>query len=165
MKISNKKLKRLVKFFNLFLFVVLLTTLSIAFGWIKIQLPFNHYFIILIPVLIISYIATQGLQYFELDTCGEGITLTVQRIDLLSFLGMKEKKVDLPKYKLNNYQFRRGIFNDDLVLFINSRKSKSNVVKVKLRLSFLSNNTRNKIIAELDNIISKNQYQLENKIA
>lgn len=165
MKINNKNLKKRVMYFNLFLVIIIGATVSISFNFIEFDLPFNKFYMLGVALLAVAYIAIRGFQYFEFDTSGEGLSLKVQRIDFFSFLNGKEKRVDLPKYKLNNYHFRKGILNEELVLLINSRKSKSNVVKVKLRLSFLSNKTRNNIISELDKIISKNQYQLENKIA
>jgi len=165
MKINNIKLKKLVNVFNYSLLFLLLTSVLMHLNIIDFNLPFDEYYLLILVLIGLVYTAIRGWQYFEIDTLGEGLTIKVNRIDIFSFLSDKEKKIDIPKYKLNDYVINRGLFNDDLVLLINSRKSKSNVVKVKLRLSVYSNETRNEIVSELDKIVASNQFQLESKLA
>ena len=163
MKLNNKKVKNLVKILNLILLILL-----IGFGLFYLNIlsftALDEIFVGAIILGIVGYMMFVGWQYYEFDTSGEGLTLNVKRVDLFSFLSSREKKIDLPKYKLNKYEIRKGVLNDDLTLFINSKKE-TNIVKVKLRLSILSSAERNKIISELDKIIQNNQIQLGSKVA
>lgn len=165
MKINNKNLKKWVAIYNSFLLLLLFSTLILHFEIIDFNVILNKNYFIAVLAIGLLYVAIRGWQYFEFDTSGEGITLNVNRVDFFSFLGSKQKRIDLPKYKINNYEFRRGLFNDDLTLYINSRKSKTNVIKIKLRLTFLSNEMRQNIISELDKIVTTNQFKIETKVA
>lgn len=165
MKINNKNLKRWVNVYNSFLLFLLLFAVLMHLKIIDFDFLLDEFYLIIMILICVIYVAVRGWQYFEFDTSGEGFTLIVNRVDCFAFLGSKEKKIDLPKYKLNNYEIRRGLFNDDLTLYINSRKSKTNVIKIKLRLTFLSKQNRNKIISELDKIVTTNQYKIETKVA
>ena len=166
MKLNNKKSKVTIQLINVFLGLLLMLAVLMLNKIIPTPTFIRAEYLVGILIVVLGYIAVRGWQYFELDTSGEGFTLKVQRIDLFSFLSSKEKNIDLPKYKLQNYLYNKGILNDDLTLFINSRKSKGNTVKVKFRLSLLSDKDREKIISELEKIISSNnQFQLDSKVA
>lgn len=155
MKQNNKNVKNLVRILNIFLLILLLC-LAMLYLNIFSFTSLDEVYLSIIIIGIVTYMFFVGWRYYEFDTSGEGLTLNVKSVGLLSFLSSKEKKVDLPKYKLNNYEIKKGILNDDLTLFINSKKE-STIVKVKLRLSILSSNERNRIISELDKIIQNNQ--------
>ena len=163
MKSNNKKSKKFAYIFygTLFLLIAFYGLLSIEL----LSINFNSNIILIIAGVLSFYILTRGFQFYTLDTAGETLTLITKRYDLFSFLDTTEKKVDLPKYKLNSFEFNPGLINDDLTLLINSRKNKSNIIKVKLKISFLSKEEREKIIDELNKIVESNQYQLESKVA
>ena len=165
MKINNKHLKKWVNIYNSFLLLLLLTAILMHFKIIDFNFVIDEIYLVIFLLIGLLYVAIRGWQYFEFDTSGEGLTLNVNRIDCFAFLGSKHKRIDLPKYKIENYEMHRGLLNDDLVLYIKSRKSKTNVIKIKLRLTFLSNEMRNKITSELDKIVTNNQFKIETKVA
>lgn len=166
MKLNNKNAKSKICFINSILGLLLIIGLLMISNFIPSQGILKGEYLIGILSAFLTYIAIRGWHYYELDTSGEGFTLKVERIDLFSFISTKEKKIDLPKYKLQNYLYNKGVLNDDFTLFINSRKSKANTVKVKFRFSLLSEADREKIVSELEKIISSNnQYQLDSKVA
>ncbi len=165
MKINNKHLKKWVNIYNSFLLLLLSTAILMYFKIVDFNFVIDEIYLIVTLLIGLVYIAIRGWQYFEFDTSGEGLTLNVNRIDCFAFLGSKHKRIDLPKYKIDNYEMRRGLFNDDLTLYIKSRKSKTNVIKIKLRLTFLSNEMRQNIMSELDEIVTTNQFKIETKVA
>ncbi|WP_322971633.1 hypothetical protein [Faecalibacter sp. LW9] len=166
MKLNNKKSKVIAQVINLVLGLLFVLALLMLNKIVPTPTFMRAEYVIGILIVAFGYIAVRGWQYYELDTSGEGFTLKVKRIDWFSFLSIKEKHIDLPKYKLQNYIYNKGVFNDDLTLLINSRKSKGNTIKVKFRLSLLSDNDREKIIMELEKIISSNnQFQIDSKVA
>ena len=128
-------------------------------------LNFSSNFILIAALTFTLYIAIRGFQWYSVDTTGEVITLETKRYDAFSFVSTNYKKIDLPKYKLNSFELKNGIINDDLTLFINSRKNKSNLLKVKFTISFLSKTERQELISKLNEIVEVNQIQLDSKIA
>lgn len=163
MKLNNKKVKSLVKILN-----IILLTLLVGFALLYLNIlsftAIDEFYVGVLISPIVVCILFVSWQYYEFDTSGEGLTLNVKRVGIFSFLSSKDKKVDLPKYKLNSYEIKKGVLNDNLTLFINSKKE-LNVVKVKLQLSILSSEERNNITSELDKIIQQNQKQIESKVA
>lgn len=161
MKLNNKKVRTLVNILNFGIFILLIMMILMYYDIISLHTEFEEIYVATFLMITTCYIAIRGWQYYEFDTSGEGLTVNVERIDFLSFLGTKQKRIDLPKYKINNYKISKGLLNDDLILFINSKKGKANLVKVKFRISFLSDQQRNIMISELDKIVTTNQYQLD----
>lgn len=163
MKINNKNSKRYALLFYgiIFLLLALYSLLSIGLLPIKIN---NHVPLVITGVLII-YVFLRGFHWYSLDTAGETLTLITNRYDIFSFLSSNEKKIDLPKYKLDSFELNSGLVNDDFILFFNSRKNKSGIIKVKMKISFLTKDERLKIITELNKIVETNQYQLDSKVA
>lgn len=160
MKLNNKRLKRYVPFIYGVL-IVLLTIWGLLYNNIfSFNIEYEQIYLSVIIFTALSYLMLKGLYYYEFDTSGEGFTLIVKRVGPFSFLSSKEKKIDLPKYKINNYELSNGVLNDNLVLMVNSKKGKSSIVKVKFNLSISSKLERNIIISELDKIIQQNKLQL-----
>ena len=163
MKSNNKQSKKLA-----FLFYGVISLLFALYSLLSIGLlpiKFNSLIVLAIAAVLILYVILRGFQWYLFDTAGETLTIITKRYDLFSFLNSTEKKIDLPKYKLNNFEFNPGLINDDLTLFINSRKNKSGIIKVKLKISFLTKEERERIIAELNKIVETNQFQLDSKVA
>lgn len=156
MKLTNsQKIKLFDNFFNALVLLIIAFIGLMHFNLLPIDIIFNKYDFAILLLIALSYVAINGWYYYEFDTSGEGITLGVNRIDALSFLGKKQRKIDLPKYKLSDYQIKKGILYDKLTLFIHSRKS--NQVKVKFKFMALTKDERSLIINELDKIIIANQ--------
>ena len=161
MKLNNKRLKRFIPFLYGIL-IILLTILGLLYNNLfTFNIEYEKIYLSVILITALFYLIFKGLHYYEFDTSGEGLTLIVKRVGPFSFLSRKEKKIDLPKYKINNYELSNGLLNDNLILMVNSKKGKSSIVKVKFDLSISSKVERNIIITELDKIIQQNKLQLE----
>ena len=163
MKSNNLQSKKyaLVFYGVLFLLIAIYSLLSLEL----LSVNFNSNILLIIAAIFSLYVLIRGFHSYTIDTKGEVITLITKRYDFFSFSSKKEKKIDLPKYKINSYEFKPGLINDDLTLYINSRNSKASVVKSRFTISFLNKEERQKIIAELNKIVETNQFQLESKVA
>ena len=164
MKLNNKKIKDRVLVFYAISILLLSIFILLKLNLLDFGINNQEYYILSFLGIFLLIFANIGMHFYQFDTSGEGLTLIVKRIDPFSFLSSKEKKVDLPKYKLDHYEYKKGLLNDTITLFINSKRGAS-IIKVKMKLSILSKDHPSIICSELDKIVSSNRTNTDIKVA
>jgi hypothetical protein len=119
------------------------------------------FFITGLIILLIFISSRIGNQFYSIDTKGETITFETKNIGFFSFINSKTNKIDLPKYKLINYEYHKGLISKELVFYINS-KNKVNLSKTRFRLAFISTKDMNNILFELEQIVETNRLVKNN---
>lgn len=162
MKTNNEYIIRYFKILNIIIFVLIILNILM---YIDVTLHRYHflakYFITVLIVLLIYISSKLGNQFFSIDTKGETITFETKNVGFLSFINSKTNKIDLPKYKLINYEYHDGFLSKELVFFINS-KNKVNLSKRRFKLAFISKQNVNHILKELEKIVEANRIVKNN---
>ncbi|WP_072932752.1 hypothetical protein [Chishuiella changwenlii] len=162
MKTNNKYIIRYFKIFNI---VILLLIIFNILMYIDVTLHRYHsvpkFFITGLIMLLIFISSRIGNQFYSIDTKGETITFETKNIGFFSFINSKTNKIDLPKYKLINYEYHKGLISKELVFYINS-KNKVNLSKTRFRLAFISEQDMDNIINELEQIVKTNRLVKNN---
>ncbi|WP_333662886.1 hypothetical protein [Chishuiella changwenlii] len=162
MKTNNKYIIRYFKIFNI---IILLLIISNILMYVDLTLHRYHsepkFFITGLIILLIFISSRIGNQFYSIDTKGETITFETKNIGFFSFINSKTNKIDLPKYKLINYEYHKGLISKELVFYINS-KNKVNLSKTRFRLAFISTKDMNNILFELEQIVETNRLVKNN---
>ena len=162
MKTNNQYIIRYFKILNIIISVLIIFNILM---YLDVTLHRYHfvpkYFITGFLILLIFISSRIGNQFYSIDTKGETITFETKNIGFFSFINSKTNKIDLPKYKLINYEYHKGLISKELVFYINS-KNKVNLSKTRFRLAFISEQDMDNIINELEQIVKTNRLVKNN---
>lgn len=162
MKTSNEYIIRYFKVLNIIISVLIVLNILM---YVDESLHRYHsvpkYFITAIIIILIYISSRIGNQFFSIDTKGETITFETRNVGFLSFINSKANKIDLPKYKLINYEYNEGFLSKELVFYINS-KNKVNLSKRRFRLAFISKQNLKAVLNELEEIVEANRLVKNN---